>query len=98
MERAEKLMERAFPANVAVCPKCHSAFPHNKVNGMAVIEAIGNIDARKRMYLRLTLDGVERLDLDEIAQKAIRKVIFDNFNDFNRDIQTMLGFGEDELE
>lgn len=92
-------MKEAFPANIAVCPSCQTQFAHNKVNGIAVIEAMHDIDARKRMYLRLTLDSLERLATEKtLTFNMIKKVILDNFNDFNRDIQTMLGFGEDSVE
>jgi len=93
------MMEKVFPANVAVCPSCHTQFAHNKVNGMAIIEAIGDIDARKRMYCRLTLDALERAGLEKtLTFNMIKKIVLDNFNDFNRDIQTMLGFGIDDQE
>lgn len=92
-------MNEVYPSNIAVCPACNTQFPHNKVNGIAVIQAMNDIDARKRMYLRLTLDSLERLGNEKtLTFGMIKKVVLDNFNDFNRDIQTMLGFGEDSVE
>ena len=92
-------MREAFPASIAVCPACNTQFEHNKINGIAVIQAMHDIDARKRMYLRLTLDSLERLASEKtLTFNMIKKVVLDNFNDFNRDIQTTLGFGEDSVE
>ena len=92
-------MEQVFPANIAVCPSCHTKFAHNKINGIALIEAKSDIDARKRMYCRLTLNALERLSLEKtLTFNMIKKVVLDNFNDFYRDIETMLGFGDDEVE
>jgi hypothetical protein len=86
-----------FQANIAVCPSCQTQFAHNKVNGLAIIEAVSSIDARKRMYSRLTLDQLERLAQEKtLTFDMIRKLILDNFNDFNRDVQTILGWGADE--
>lgn len=86
-----------FQGNLAVCPNCNHSFSHNKVNGLAVVEAVNDIDARKRMYCRLTLDRLENMALDKtLTFDMIKKVILDNFNDFNRDIQTILGWGADE--
>lgn len=92
-------MEEIYTANIAVCPACNTKFAHNKVNGIAIIQAMHDIDSRKRTYLRLTLDSLERLAVEkELTFKMIKKIVLDNFNDFNRDIQTMLGFGEDSVE
>lgn len=92
-------MKEVFPANIATCPACNTQFSHNKINGIALIQAMRDIDARKRMYLRLTLDSIERLGEEKtLTFDLIKKVFLDNFNDFNRDIQTMLGFGEDSVE
>lgn len=92
-------MKEAFTANIAVCPSCNTQFAHNKINGIAVIQAMKDIDARKRMYIRLTLDSLERLGNErELTFQMIKKIVLDNFNDFNRDIQTNLGFGEDSVE
>lgn len=90
---------QAFPANVVVCPTCNSQFAHNKVNGIALIQLMHDIDARKRMYLRLTLDSLERMGEEKtLTFSMIKKIVLDNFNDFNRDIETLLGFGEDSVE
>lgn len=89
-------MTTVFSGNVAVCPNCKEPFEHNKVNGVALIEAVNDIDARKRMYIRLTLDHLERLGLEkQLTFNMIKKVILDNFNDYNRDVQTILGWGDD---
>jgi hypothetical protein len=91
------MTDEIFQGNIAVCPNCQHTFKHNKVNGLAIIEAVSNIDARKRMYCRLTLDQLEKMALDStLTFDLIKKLILDNFNDFNRDIQTILGWGADE--
>jgi hypothetical protein len=80
--------------NVVVCPHCGKDFVHNKVNGMALLELSGSIDARKRMHCRLTLDAIERIFNGEIP-RPIKKAIFDGYNDLSRDMQTMIGFGNE---
>ena len=80
--------------NSVVCPHCGKSFYHNKVNGIALLEIIQNIEARKRMYCRLSLDALER-DLSGELPKNVKKIILDNFNDFARDIHTLLGFGRE---
>lgn len=92
-------MEQVHPANIAVCPSCNAQFAHNKVNGVALLQASHDVEARKRMYCRLTLDSLERLSQEKnLTFQMIKKVVLDNMNDFNRDIQTMLGFGDNEVE
>lgn len=87
-------MATVFQPNIVVCPKCNHYFEHNMVNGLALIDAVSRIDARKRMYCRLVLDSVERLDKDgHLSFPVVKKVVLDNFNDFNRDTQTILGLG-----
>jgi hypothetical protein len=84
-----------FPANIVTCPECSVVFQHNKINGIALIQAIKNIDARKRMYCKLSLDDLERIQIKQgsIEFSEAKKIILDNFNDFVRDIQTILGLG-----
>lgn len=97
-EKERKVMgAEVFAGNLAVCPECNTQFEHNKINGVALVQAINDIDARKRMHLRLSIDALERLDLDRPAFNATRKVILDGFNEFNRDVQTILGLA-DEVE
>lgn len=87
-----------FPANVATCPSCGTTFPHNKINGVSLIATVSDIDARKRMYCKLGLDSIERLAQErELKFNMIKKIFLDNFNDFNRDIQSILGY-TDEVE
>lgn len=82
--------------NVVVCPHCEQAFVHNKVNGVALVQLASDIESRKRMYLRLMINAVERLDRDgELTVANIRKVIFDNTNELVRDVHTNIGFGVD---
>lgn len=89
-------MATVFNANIAVCPECNHAFNHNRVNGVALLQAVNDIDARKRMYCRLTLDSLERMSVEKsLTFDIIKKIVLDNFNDFNRDVQTSLGWGED---
>lgn len=84
-----------FPANIITCPDCGTTFQHNKINGIALIQAIKNIDARKRMYCKLSLDDLERINNKNgnIEFSEAKKIVLDNFNDFVRDIQTILGLG-----
>lgn len=85
-----------FAGNVAVCPNCSHTFPHNKVNGVALIAAVSDIDARKRMRCRLILNDLESLALQQkLNFKDIKKMVLDSMNDFNRDVQTILGLDED---
>lgn len=82
--------------NVIVCPHCENAFVHNKVNGVALVQLASDIEARKRMYLRLMIDAVERLESQgNLDVGTIRKIIFDNTNQLVRDIHTNIGFGVD---
>jgi len=85
-----------FAGNVATCPECGNTFPHNKVNGVALVAAVADIEARKRMYCRLTLNDLEKKALNkELTFQEIKKVFLDNINDFSRDVQTILGLDED---
>lgn len=85
-----------FPANIATCPNCQHTFEHNRVNGVSLVAAVNDIDARKRMHCRLALDTIETHGgLSEVEFRAIRKVLMDSFNDFNRDVQTILGLADD---
>lgn len=82
--------------NVIVCPHCDNAFVHNKVNGVALVQLASDIEARKRMYIRLMLNAVERLaDNKELNVDAVRKIILDHTNELVRDIHTNIGFGTD---
>ena len=84
-----------FSGNIAVCPNCHTSFAHDKVNGVALVSAIADIDARKRMRCKLALDDIEDLGLrKELKFIHIKKIFLDSFNDFNRDIQRILGLDE----
>jgi len=91
------MMEPIYRASHIVCPACGNAFENNKINGIALIQAIQNIDARKRMYCKLSLNDAERLSIStgSVPFIDLKKIILDNFNDFVRDIQTILGLGED---
>lgn len=83
-----------YPANLVVCPNCNTSFNYNKINGIALIEAVSHIEARKRMYCRLSLDALEKLDKEgKLTFAASKKVVLDNFNDLTRDVQTILGLG-----
>jgi hypothetical protein len=85
-----------FETNVVVCPHCNQSFEHNKINGVALIEAASDIEKRKRMYCKLSLDALERLQKeDKLNFPQIKKIILDNFNDYTRDIHTIIGFGRD---
>lgn len=85
-------MQVVFEPNIVVCPKCDHQFSNNRVNGLALIEAINHIDNQKKMYSRLALDTLERqLPPDEF--KRVKKVFLDSFNDWGRSIQVILGMG-----
>lgn len=87
-----------YGAPTATCPSCGTTFEHNKVNGIALIQAVQSIDARKRMYCKLALDDLERIGSKgngQITFPEAKKVVLDNFNDLVRDIQTILGLGVD---
>lgn len=82
--------------NLVVCPHCGQGFEHNKINGIALLQLVSDIDARKRMYLKLTLDAYERLIAEQnFTLATTRKVLFDNINDLIRDINSYLGFGNE---
>ena len=84
-----------YPAAQVTCPHCSTTFEHNKINGIALIQAVQSIDARKRMYCKLSLNDLERLEAAKgsITFPEAKKIVLDNFNDFVRDIQTILGLG-----
>lgn len=85
-----------FEANIVACPHCGKTFEHNKINGVALIEAAADIEKRKRMYCKLSLDALERLQKeDKLNFPQIKKIILDNFNDYTRDIHTIIGFGRE---
>lgn len=89
-------MQIVFEPNLVLCPKCDHEFVNNRVNGLALIEAINHIEARKRMYLKLALDSLEKVSReDKLEFSKVKKVILDNFNDWGRDIQTILGIGQE---
>lgn len=88
-------MEPIYNSSHVVCPACGTTFENNKINGMALIQTVQNIDARKRMYCKLSLDDLERLSKNTgaVTFPEAKKIILDNFNDFVRDIQTIMGLG-----
>lgn len=84
-----------FPANIAACPNCGTTFAHNKINGISLVATVADIEARKRMYCKLALDSIERLaESKELKFQMIKKIFLDNMNDFNRDIQSILGYDD----
>lgn len=97
----QKIRERrramtTITQNVIVCPHCENAFVHNKINGVALVQLASDIEARKRMYIRLMLNAIERLDNGkELSVDSVRKIILDNTNELVRDIHTNIGFGVD---
>lgn len=84
-------------ATAVTCPNCGHDFEHNKVNGISLVATIADIDARKRTHARLLLNDLERLDLTQPEYDVIRKKVLDTLNGFNREIQIILGLG-DNLE
>lgn len=88
-------MGTIFSANLATCPHCHKEFAHNKINGISLINTVTDIEARKKMYCKLALDDIERLaQSHELKFHMIKKIFLDNMNDFNRDIQSIIGFDD----
>lgn len=87
-------MQIVFEPNIVSCPKCEHVFANNRVNGLALIEAVNHIDAQKKMYARLALDVLERQLSPEDFKKA-KKIFLDSFNDWGRSIQTVLGMGSE---
>jgi hypothetical protein len=92
-------MNNLFSPNIIVCPSCGKDFEYNKVNGIALMEVVSALEARKRMYIRLTLDNIERQLRKEgaavIDYASLKKTILDNMNDYSRDVNSILGFGVD---
>lgn len=87
-------MQIVFEPNTVSCPKCDHVFTNNRINGLALIEAVNHIDAQKRVYSKLALDTLqEQLSPEDF--RVVRKVVLDRFNDWNRSIQTILGMGRD---
>lgn len=81
-----------FEANIVVCPKCSHTFANQWINGTSLIETANHIEARKRMYCKLALNSLERLnENDEMTFAAAKKVFLDNINDLTRDVVTILG-------
>ena len=81
-------------ANIVVCPHCDKEFVHNKVNGISLIQGAQDIEARKRVYIKLMLDMLEsRTSSKDFL--VIKKIVLDHFNDMIRDVHTILGFGVD---
>jgi len=91
------MTEPIYKASSITCPTCGTSFENNKINGIALIQTIQNIDARKRMYCKLSLNDLERLSATtgSIPFSEVKKIILDNFNDFVRDIQVIMGLGAD---
>lgn len=84
-----------FAGNVATCPNCNHTFKHDKINGVALVAAVSDIDARKRMHCRLILNDLEKLALQkQLNFNDVKKIFLDTINDFNRDVQTILGLDE----
>ena len=82
----------AILQNIVVCPHCGEPFEHNKINGVALVQLASDIEARKRVCLKLMLDSIERSTKEPTV---IRKIILDHTNDLVRDIHTLIGFGID---
>lgn len=85
-----------FAGNIAHCPHCGEKFAHDKINGVALVAAISEIDSRKRMRCRLILNDLEDLaNANKLKFTDIKKIFLDGINDFNRDVQTILGLDDD---
>lgn len=88
-------MDKTLAANIIVCPHCNNVFEHNKVNGIALLEIVQLIDAKKRMHCRLTLDSLERTLGKTPEFASAKKAVLDGYNELARDVNTALGFGLD---
>ena len=80
--------------NIVECPHCAKTFIHNRVNGMALIELVSNIDTRTKIACRLTLNTLEA-QYPEGLPKGVKKAVLDGYNDLARAILTLLGYGLD---
>lgn len=78
--------------NIVVCPHCDKDFIYNKVNGISLVQAAQDIEARKRVYIKLMLDMLQDRLTDE-EFKPTKKIVLDHFNDMIRDVHTIMGFG-----
>ena len=88
-------MGTIFAANLVTCPSCRHEFENNKINGISLVQTVADIEARKRMYCKLALNQIERLAQErELKFIMIKKIFLDSMNDFNRDIQSILGFDD----
>lgn len=89
-------MQTLFEPNEIACPNCSHTFVNTRINGLALIEAINIIDARKRMYCKLALDLLENYSRSgNLNFPMTKKIVLDHFNDWGRDIQTILGSGQE---
>jgi hypothetical protein len=83
-----------FESNIVVCPHCNETFEHNRINGVALTEAAASIEKQKRMYCKLSLDALERLEKEgKLTFPQVKKILLDNMNDFTRATHTIIGFG-----
>lgn len=87
-------MQTVFEPNIVSCPKCDHTFSNNRINGLALIEAVNHIDAQKKMYARLALDTLEK-QMEPKEFLRVKKVFLDSFNDWGRSIQVILGMGQE---
>jgi hypothetical protein len=78
--------------NIVVCPHCDQQFIYNKVNGVSLVQAAQDVEARKRVYIKLMLDMLQSR-LTEEDFKPTKKIVLDHFNDMIRDVHTIMGFG-----
>lgn len=86
-------MTVAITPNLVVCPHCDTQFENNRVNGMALLEVVQMLEAKKRMHCRLTLNTLEMEFPDRKLPPAIKKAVLDGYNDLARSLHTALGFG-----
>lgn len=76
---------------VIVCPHCDKEFTYNRVNGMALLEVASNVEAKKKMHCRLSLNTLERELKDTPYWPAVKKAVLDGYNDLARDVFAILG-------
>jgi hypothetical protein len=71
------------------CPNCHRN--DNQINGLAVLEIVSALEAKKRMHCSVTLDALEMQFPDRQLPPRIRKAVLDGYNDLARSLYLTLG-------
>ncbi len=78
-------------AQTVFCPHCEKQFQYNKVNGVAFLEILTEIEAKKKMRCRLSLNDLERELGGTPHWPIVKKIVLDGYNDLARDTFAILG-------